>query len=121
MVFFQSANNLRITHLDYHLSRPLQVCFSLTVTLMIAMTTLYEVNILLLHPFYCSGNYSRIIKSVLAILIKSIEQSDIMVSNDLERSFPGRINKYGDPTYNRTACKKLDKMTQGMLRQDPEN
>jgi len=74
MVFFQIANNLKITHLDYQLSRPLQVCFSPTVTLMSVMTALYEVNILLPHPFYCSGNYSEIIRSVLAIPIESIEQ-----------------------------------------------
>lgn len=121
MVFFQIANNLRITHLNYRLSRPLQVCFSPTVMLMIVMTALYEVNSFLLNPFYCSGNYSRIIRSVLAILIKSIEQSDITVSNDLEGSFPDGIRKYSDPTDNRRACKELDKMTQGVMRQDLEN
>lgn len=121
MVFFQIANNLRITHLDYQLRRPLQVCFSPVVTLMTEMTARYEVTILLLHTFYCSGNYSKIVRSVLGILIKYIEQSDIMVSNDLEGSFPDRINKCGDPIYNRRSCKELDKMTQGVLRQDTEN
>lgn len=75
---------------------------------MTEMTARYEVTILLLHPFYCSGNYSKIVTSVLGILIKYIEQSDIMVSNDLEGSFPDRINKCGDPTYNRRSCKELE-------------
>lgn len=121
MVSFQIAKSPRFTHLDYQLSRPLQVCFSPTVMLMIVMTALYEVNNFLLLSFYCSENYSEIIRSVLAILIKTIEQNDIMVSNDLEDSFCNRLNKYGDPTHNRRACKELDKTTQGMLREEPEN
>lgn len=76
------------------------------------MTALYEVNILLLHRFYCSGKSSGIIGLLLAILMKNTKQSIITVSNGMEGSFLDSICKWGDPDYNRKAYRELSKMAQ---------
>lgn len=44
--------------------------------------------------------------------MKSIKQSNITVSNNMEGWFPGSVCKWGDPDYNRKAYRELGKMAQ---------
>lgn len=45
----------------------------------------------------------------------------VWYQNDVEGSFPDRINKCGDLTYNKRSYKELDKIPSGVLGQEPEN